>query len=269
MYAVKNKYYKHSKLDEQCFRRILELFAMDLTAVQCANLTGVNVRSVNTIYLKLRDRISQWSEANASGTPGLNAQISAGSLVTGTTGHSAGNVATGKAARSAEKPDGVSYIDSASDGIVGVRLFINEDQVYCALLNNNSHNSNSLNSNSNSAGEDVTNSGGVVSSRAAFDAKEQDSAKPGDWNEYHIGIDVKRDMRFKLKSITFQQAYHAGETDRIDAFGRFLRLRLGKFKGLRREKFYFHLKESEYRYNHRRYELYALLLGMLGETPIE
>ena len=88
-------------------------------------------------------------------------------------------------------------------------------------------------------------------------------------DRYQIGIDVKRDMRFKLKSITFQQAYHAGETDRIDAFGRFLRLRLGKFKGLRREKFYYHLKESEYRYNHRRYELYALLLGMLGETPIE
>jgi len=226
---------------------------MDLTAVQCANLTGVNVRSVNTIYLKLRDRISQWSEANASGTPGLNAQISAGTLVAGTSGHMAGNSAE------AGKSQAVSYIDSESDGIVGIRLFINDDQVYCALLN----------SNSNSAGQDAPKSAGAVSTRAAYDAREQDSEKTGSWNEYHIGIDVKRDMRFKLKSITFQQAYHAGETDRIDAFGRFLRLRLGKFKGLRREKFYFHLKESEYRYNHRRYELYALLLGMLGETPIE
>lgn len=243
MYAVKNKYYKHSKLDEQCFRRILELFAMDLTAVQCANLTGVNVRSVNTIYLKLRDRISQWSEANASGTPGLNAQLSAGALVTGTNGRgSTIDKKTGKA-------ESVSYLDSASDGIVGVRLFINGDQVYCAMLS--------------TAPEHST--------QAAAKAPEKDAqpVAPGNWNEYHIGIDVKRDMRFKLKSLTFQQAYHAGDTDRIDAFGRFLRLRLGKFKGLRREKFYFHLKESEYRYNHRRFELYALLLGMLGETPIE
>jgi len=251
MYAVKNKYYKHSKLDEQCFRRILELFAMDLTAVQCANLTGVNVRSVNTIYLKLRDRISQWSEANASGTPGLNAQLSAGSLVTGTTGE----VKKPNAARAAPEP--VSYLDSQSDGVVGVRLFINSDQVYCALLNS------SLQSQADTPEKPVASSG------RGSGSTEQDTESASVWNEYQIGIDVKRDMRFKLKSLTFQQAYHAGDTDRIDAFGRFLRLRLGKFKGLRREKFYFHLKESEYRYNHRRFELYALLLGMLGETPIE
>jgi len=259
MYAVKNKYYKHSKLDEQCFRRILELFAMDLTAVQCANLTGVNVRSVNTIYLKLRDRISQWSEANASGTPGLNAQLSAGALVTGTSGQVAGS-----SAQSPAKSEAVSYLDSESDGIVGIRLFVNADQVYCALLNTKL-----LNNKSTGVELQGMKSAGTVSSRESYNAKDQSSKTAGTWNEYHIGIDVKRDMRFKLKSITFQQAYHAGETDRIDAFGRFLRLRLGKFKGLRREKFYFHLKESEYRYNHRRFELYALLLGMLGETPIE
>ena len=255
MYAVKNKYYKHSKLDEQCFRRILELFAMDLTAVQCANLTGVNVRSVNTIFLKLRDRISQWSEVNASGTPGLNAQLSEGALVTGTSGRREENTAD-----STTKSDADSYIDSAIDGIVGIRLFVNSDQVYCALLNGKL---------ASSARQGMQSPGMAQSARGAHIGKEPGSQGASRWNEYQIGIDLKRDMRFKLKSDTFQQAYHAGETDRIDAFGRFLRLRLGKFKGLRREKFYFHLKESEYRYNHRRYELYALLLGMLGETPIE
>lgn len=254
MYAVKNKYYKHSKLDEQCFRRILELFAMDLTAVQCANLTGVNVRSVNTIYLKLRDRIAQWSEANASGTPGLNAQLSAGTLVEGTSGQ--------HSAKSAPAPGSVSYIDSESDGIIGIRLFINMDRVYCALLNNSPGSAERI-----EGAKSQLQTG--ASGRSVYTPVEQDALSENNWNEYQIGIDVKRDMRFKLKSITFQQAYHSGDTDRIDAFGRFLRLRLGKFKGLRREKFYFHLKESEYRYNHRRYELYALLLGMLGETPIE
>ncbi len=256
MYAVKNKYYKHSKLDEQCFRRILELFAMDLTAVQCANLTGVNVRSVNTIYLKLRDRISQWSEANASGTPGLNAQLSAGALVTGTSGRAQTSADRNSAG---SKTESVSYIDSESDGIVGIRLFVNSDQVYCALLNNKSPDGQ----------QEAVKPAAAAPDRSAYSGNSQDTEQTSNWNEYHIGIDVKRDMRFKLKSITFQQAYHAGETDRIDAFGRFLRLRLGKFKGLRREKFYYHLKESEYRYNHRRFELYALLLGMLGETPIE
>ncbi|MEM7255968.1 MAG: hypothetical protein AAF404_01130 [Pseudomonadota bacterium] len=84
-----------------------------------------------------------------------------------------------------------------------------------------------------------------------------------------IGIDVRRDMRLKIKSETYQRAYAAQDIERIEAFGQFLRQRLSKFKGLRREKFYCHLKESEYRYNNRGAELYPLLLGMLGESPIE
>ena len=51
MYAVKNRYYKHSKLDEKRFRMILELFSKDITAVECAKQTGVNVRSVNSLSL--------------------------------------------------------------------------------------------------------------------------------------------------------------------------------------------------------------------------
>ncbi len=219
MYAVKNKYYKHSKLDEQCFRYILQLFAMDLTAVQCAKLTGVNVRSVNSIYLKLRDRIADWCEHQAQGTPGLHIDPHAFQEVDG---------------RSA------SYLHSEADGIVGLRLYLNEDQVYCAHL---------LSAND----ADIDRSGKV------------DSV----WRDYPVGIDLRRDMSLKLKSTTQQRANLAGDAERIDAFGRYLRVRLGKFKGLRRGKFFYHLKESEYRYNHRRYELYTLLLGMLGEAPIE
>lgn len=216
MYAVKNRYYKHSKLDEQRFRKILELFADDLTAVEVANQTGVNVRSVNSIFLKLRDRISQWSESIASATPGLNA-------VGGpkTMDHSISG-----------------YLQSESDGVIGIRMFVNEDQVYCALLTAN----------------------------PMQDNRETDK---NIWREYPIGIDVRRDMRLKIKSETYQRAYAAKDIERIETFGKFLRQRLSKFKGLRREKFYCHLKESEYRYNNRTGELYPLLLGMLGESPIE
>lgn len=219
MYAVKNKYYKHSKLDEQRFRKILELFAMDLTAVQVANQTGVNVRSVNSIFLKLRDRIAQWSESNASGTPGLNAgggEASTDATVSG-------------------------YLESESDGVVGVRIFIHDEQIYCSLL----------------------------SAKPLSNGDSDNNGSTALWREYPIGIDVRRDMRLKIKSETFQKAYRTKDIERIEAFGSFLRLRLGKFKGLRREKFYCHLKESEYRYNHRTQELYPLLLGMLGEAPIE
>lgn len=216
MYAVKNKYYKHSKLDEQCFRRILELFAKDLTAVEVAGQTGVNVRSVNSIFLKLRDRIAHWSESIASATPGLNAVGGPKMLDESISG----------------------YLQSESDGVIGVRIFVNEDQVYCSLL-------------------------------TAAPVLEGREKSKDIWREYSIGIDVRRDMRLKIKSETYQRAYSARDIERIESFGQFLRLRLSKFKGLRREKFYCHLKESEYRYNNRSSELYPLLLGMLGESPIE
>jgi len=218
MYAVKNRYYKHSKLDEDRFRNILELFAQDITAVQCAKETGVNVRSVNSIYLKLRYRIADWCENNASATPGLNAsQI--------------------KQMREEDVPS--NYIDSEADGVIGVYLYLMNNDIYCALLNG---------------------------------TKPPDNVEvvEGQWREYPVGIDVRRDMRLKIKNSTYQSAHAAGDIERIEEFGHFLRQRLTKFKGLRREKFYFHLKESEYRFNHQDDEdLFGRLLGMLGEAPIE
>ena len=50
----KNKYQKFSKITESKFRRLLRLFALDLTASDTAKLTGVSIRSVNSLYLKLR-----------------------------------------------------------------------------------------------------------------------------------------------------------------------------------------------------------------------
>jgi transposase-like protein len=56
----KNKYFYHSKLSEAKFRQILRLFALDLNASECAAICGVSVRSVNSIYLRIRQRMQQW-----------------------------------------------------------------------------------------------------------------------------------------------------------------------------------------------------------------
>ena len=55
---LKNKYQKFSKITEPKFRRLLRLFALDLTASDTAKLTGVSIRSVNNLYLKLRRRLA-------------------------------------------------------------------------------------------------------------------------------------------------------------------------------------------------------------------
>ena len=54
---MKNKCFKHSKISEAKFRQILRYFALDLTATECSALSGISVRSINDIYLKIRYRL--------------------------------------------------------------------------------------------------------------------------------------------------------------------------------------------------------------------
>ncbi len=58
----KNRYFSRSKISEAKFREILRYFAMDLTATDCAELSGISVRSTNTIYLRLRRRLAEHCE---------------------------------------------------------------------------------------------------------------------------------------------------------------------------------------------------------------
>ena len=55
-----NRYYKCSRISEAKFRYLLRLFALDLTASDTARLTGLSVRSVNALYLRLRRRLHTW-----------------------------------------------------------------------------------------------------------------------------------------------------------------------------------------------------------------
>jgi transposase len=55
---AKNRYYRRSRTSEKKFRQLLRCFAMDFTATDTATLTGISVRSVNSIYLKLRSQIA-------------------------------------------------------------------------------------------------------------------------------------------------------------------------------------------------------------------
>src|SRR3982751_6155570 len=57
-----NRYYRRSKISERKMRQILRHFALDLTASDAAQLTGLSRRSTTTIFLKLRERIAEECE---------------------------------------------------------------------------------------------------------------------------------------------------------------------------------------------------------------
>ena len=61
----KNRYFRRSKISEAKFRQLVRYFAMDLTATDCAQLCGLSLRSVNSIYLRMRARMAEHCEARS------------------------------------------------------------------------------------------------------------------------------------------------------------------------------------------------------------
>ena len=61
---MKNRYSKGSHLSERKIRGVVRCFAADLTALQTAQLTGLNRNTINRIYRALRERIHWACEAD-------------------------------------------------------------------------------------------------------------------------------------------------------------------------------------------------------------
>ena len=54
----------------------------------------------------------------------------------------------------------------------------------------------------------------------------------------------------------------------IESFWSYAKFRFLKLRGVRKNRFLLHLKECEWRFNHRRSKLYPLLLSLLRENPL-
>jgi len=60
---MKNKYARRSRISEAKTREIVRYFAADLTALQTAQLSGLNRNTINRFYRALRERILRACEA--------------------------------------------------------------------------------------------------------------------------------------------------------------------------------------------------------------
>ena len=77
-----------------------------------------------------------------------------------------------------------------------------------------------------------------------------------------------REKHFRVKHKENQLAVRSNHINGIEAFWSFAKRRLSKFNGIHHHTFYLHLKECEFRFNHRNQDLYAVLLGLLRENPL-
>lgn len=60
----KNRYYRRSHITERKLRQLLDYFALDLSAADVAQLTGLTRKTVNVIFLKIRRRLADMFETN-------------------------------------------------------------------------------------------------------------------------------------------------------------------------------------------------------------
>ena len=59
---MKNRYFIRSRISEKKFREIIRYFSVDLTAIQIAHLTKLNINTINRILKKIRLRIAEFCE---------------------------------------------------------------------------------------------------------------------------------------------------------------------------------------------------------------
>ncbi len=88
------------------------------------------------------------------------------------------------------------------------------------------------------------------------------------WRGYHGLVDMGYAKHFRVEHGNHEFASEQSHINGIESFWAYAKLRLSKVKGIRKPMFYYHLKETEYRFNHRRESLYPIILKLLREKPI-
>jgi transposase len=224
---VRNCYFKCSKLSASRFRRILRLFVLDLTASDAARLSGVSVRSVNDIYLRLRERLAYECEKRRpfkGGEVEIDESYFGPRRVRGKRGRGAGGKVT---VFGIFKRDGRVYTEIVPDCSKKTLLAVIRGKV---------------------RPEVVIHSDG--------------------WRGYDGLVDVGYAKHLRIQHGRNQFARGKSHINGIESFWGYAKRRLSKFNGIHADTFYLHLKESEYRFNHRRGNLYAVLLKVLKNEPL-
>ena len=222
----KNRYYSRSKISEAKFRQLIRYFAMDLTATDCAELTGLSVRSVNSIYQRIRRRLAQQCEQVSPLGGELEADESyfGPRRIRGLRGRGAGQKT------------------------VVFGLLKRGSNVYTEIVPNASK--------------------AILQAIIRGKADVASVIHTDRWRGYDGLVDVGFDKHFRVNHGQNEFARGNAHVNGIESFWSYAKRRLVQFNGVPRHTFYLHLKETEFRFNHRHVDLYKTLLSLLNKHPL-
>ena len=89
------------------------------------------------------------------------------------------------------------------------------------------------------------------------------------WRGYNGLVDVGYSKHFRVKHGENEFAKGNCHINGIESFWSYAKMRLVKFRGINHRTYYLHLKECEFRFNHRKEIIYKLLLNMFRFEPLK
>lgn len=88
------------------------------------------------------------------------------------------------------------------------------------------------------------------------------------WGSYDGLIDVKNFKHYRVYHSKDEFVRGKSHINGIESFWSFCKRRMRKQNGIRKTRFLIHLKECEWRWNHRNDDIYQILLKRLRENPL-
>ena len=88
------------------------------------------------------------------------------------------------------------------------------------------------------------------------------------WRGYNGLVDVSFDRHSRVRHDQDEFVLGASYINVIESFRSFAKAQLHQFKGMPKHTFLLHLKQSEFRFNHRHKDLYKWLLKWLRQQPL-
>ena len=89
-----------------------------------------------------------------------------------------------------------------------------------------------------------------------------------DWCGYNGLVDVGYGKHLRVAHSNDEFVRGRTHINGIEGFWGYAKSRLTRFRGMNKQTFYLHLKESEFRFNHRQQDLYRVMLDLCRKSPI-
>lgn len=228
----KNRYFIRSRISEKKFREIIKLFSADLTAQQIALFSNISRNSVNKILKNIRIRMATECEKESP--------------------FDKGEIEMDESYFGARRVRGKKGRGAYGKTIV-FGLKKRKGNVYTQIITN-------------------------CSKREILPLiKEKIDKKVRVFTDGFKTYDSLVDLGYKKHYRVYHGKSEFAKKEKrirnhingIENFWGIAKVRLYKFRGMDKRTFYLHLKETEFRFNHRHENLYMLLLKMFKNRPLK